>query len=76
MKPCWRRTVGQWTLVVLGVFSPTLLAQDGVQSVEGFAKVEFHHNANRSAATLDFRGMSAGYMTAGWWAVGQMTKML
>ncbi len=76
MKPCWRRIVGQWTLGILGVFSPTLLAQDGAQSVEGFAKVEFHHNANRSAACLDFRGMSVGYMTAGWWAPGQMTKNL
>jgi sialidase-1 len=40
--------------------------------VEGFDQVEFHHNANRSAASRDFRGMAPGYMTAGWWAPGQM----
>jgi sialidase-1 len=44
------------------------------QWVEGFDKVEFHHNANRNAMSRDFRGMSRGYMTAGWWAPGQMKK--
>jgi sialidase-1 len=46
------------------------------QRVEGFDKVEFHHNANRGAAARDFRGMAPGFMTAGWWAPGQMKKNL
>lgn len=46
------------------------------QLVEGFAKVDFHHDANRSKPCLDFRGMAIGYMTAGWWAPGQMEKNL
>lgn len=44
------------------------------QRVEGFAQVEFHHNANRSAASRDFRGPAPGYMTAGWWAPGQLAR--
>ena len=51
-------------------------AADAVQRVEGFASVEFHHNANKGAASRDFRGMSTGFMTAGWWAPGQMAKNL
>ena len=50
------------------------LAQPDTERVEGFASVEFHHNANRGAASRDFRGTTRGYMTAGWWAPGQMTK--
>lgn len=42
------------------------------QSVEGFDKVVFHYNVNRLASSRDFRGMAPGYMTAGWWAAGQM----
>lgn len=48
----------------------------GAQEVEGFDKVEFHHNANGAAPTRDFRGPSRGYMTAGWWVPGQMKKNL
>ena len=44
------------------------------QWVEGFAEVEFHHDANGSTPTRDFRGPSRGYMTAGWWAPGEMKK--
>jgi sialidase-1 len=44
------------------------------QWVEGFAEVEFHHDANGSTPTRDFRGSSRGYMTAGWWAPGEMKK--
>jgi sialidase-1 len=47
------------------------LAAD-TQWVEGFDAVEFHHNANGASPTRDFRGQSRGYMTAGWWAPGQM----
>ncbi len=43
-----------------------------VQWVEGFASVEFHHNANRGSSTRDFRGTARAYMTAGWWAPGQV----
>ena len=48
-------------------------AQDR-QWVEGFDSVVFHYNGNRSLATLDYRGNSRGYMTASWWAPGQMKK--
>lgn len=44
------------------------------QIIEGFAKVVFHHNVNRTVASLDFRGMAPGYMTAGWWAAGQVPR--
>ena len=50
-------------------------AQDR-QWVEGFDKVEFHHDAARNPNSRDFRGMARGYMTAGWWAPGQMKKNL
>src|SRR5947208_2435269 len=44
------------------------------QWVEGFGEIEFHHNANGATPTRDFRGMARGYMTAGWWAPGEMKK--
>jgi sialidase-1 len=44
------------------------------QWVEGFGEVEFHHNANGATPTRDFRGLARGYMTAGWWAPGEMKK--
>ena len=44
------------------------------QKIEGFDKVVFHYDANRSRPQIDFRGNTKGYMTAGWWAKGQMTK--
>lgn len=42
-----------------------------MQKAEGFDTVLFHHNGNRSLATLDYRGNTRGYMTAAWWAPGQ-----
>ena len=44
------------------------------QRVEGFAAVEFHHNANGAAPTRDFRGAARGYMTAGWWIPGSARR--
>jgi sialidase-1 len=44
------------------------------QNVEGFDSVVFHYNGNRSLATIDYRGNNRGYMTAAWWAAGQMDK--
>lgn len=44
------------------------------QTVEGFDSVVFHYNANRTQAVRDFRGSARGYMTAGWWAAGQLKK--
>lgn len=44
------------------------------QDVEGFDQIEFHYNANRARPVTDFRGNTRGYMTAGWWAKGQMEK--
>jgi len=52
--------------------NPTKAFGAGPQWVEGFAEVETHHNANRAMPSRDFRGMARGYMTAGWWAPGQM----
>src|SRR4051812_13851089 len=49
-------------------------ASGETQQVEGFDKVEFHHNANGAAPTRDFRGAARGYMTAGWWIPGQMKE--
>lgn len=51
--------------------SSALLSQER-QFVEGFDKVVFHYNANRTSSTRDFRGITQGYMTAGWWAPEQM----
>src|SRR4051812_27948762 len=59
--------------VSLFALVPSVFAQT-TQWVEGFDRVEFHHNANRGAASRDFRGMAVGYMTAGWWAPGQMKE--
>lgn len=45
------------------------------QRVEGFGRVIFAHNDHTSATVRtgrDFRGPSAGYMTAAWWAPGQL----
>ncbi|MDQ7948691.1 MAG: sialidase family protein [Pedobacter sp.] len=44
------------------------------QAVEGFSAVDFHNDANRARPQLDFRGNTKGYMTAGWWAKGQLKK--
>lgn len=49
-------------------------AQNKPQQVEGFSKVEFHYDANRSRPQIDYKGTTKGYMTAGWWAKGQMIK--
>jgi len=50
--------------------STIIFAQEH-QSVEGFDKVEFHYNANRSGAVRDFRGTVTGYMTGAWWSESQ-----
>jgi len=54
----------------------TTTAPKEKQWVEGFDQVEFHHDVNFSASARDFRGTSRGYMTAAWWAPGQMKKNL
>lgn len=59
--------------LILIISAAGIYAQDQ-QSVEGFDKIEFHYNANKTAASRDFRGMAPGYMTAGWWAEGQTKK--
>lgn len=56
------------------LFSPWTLSAQVSQSVEGFDTVAFHYNANRLYPVRDFRGIGRGYMTAGWWAKGQMKK--
>jgi hypothetical protein len=59
-----------WAIAV--IFSAaTVFAQDRHQ-VEGFGRVEFHHDANGATPTRDFRGDARGYMTAGWWSPAQM----
>jgi hypothetical protein len=54
-------------------FAASARAAD-VQEVEGFDNVEFHHNAGGGSGSRDFRGVARGYMTAGWWAPGQMKE--
>lgn len=44
------------------------------QSVEGFDKLDFYYNANRSQSYTDFRGVTKGYMTAGWWSNEEMKE--
>lgn len=60
-------------LLLFCFIAPSVLAQEA-QQVEGFDTVAFHYNANRAAAVRDFRGQTKGYMTAGWWAKGQLKK--
>ena len=51
------------------------LAADDPKRVEGFGRIIFAHNNHPSATVLnarDFRGASRTYMTAGWWAPGQV----
>src|SRR5262245_9274465 len=67
------------TLLTLVATAVTIFLAAGAsgasrQWVEGFAKVEFHHDANGSTPTRDFRGLARGYMTAGWWIPGEMKK--
>lgn len=59
-------------LFIIPLFLSAIALGQERQSVEGFDKVVFHYNINRSAQSRDFRGMAPGYMTAGWWADGQM----
>ncbi|HEY0770092.1 MAG TPA: sialidase family protein, partial [Sphingobacteriaceae bacterium] len=59
-------------LFIIPLFLSAITLGQERQSVEGFDKVVFHYNINRSAQSRDFRGMAPGYMTAGWWADGQM----
>lgn len=63
--PCFR---GLFIFLALASVAPLR----AVQWVEGFASVEFHHNANRGSSTRDFRGNARAYLTAGWWAPGQV----
>lgn len=62
-----------WLPVILLLICTGAFAQEK-QKVEGFDKVEFSYNANTKGTVRDFRGASKGYMTAGWWAPGQMKK--
>jgi sialidase-1 len=57
--------------IVFALITTIALGQER-QSVEGLDKVVFHYNVNRLTPSRDFRGMAPGYMTAGWWAAGQM----
>jgi hypothetical protein len=50
-----------------------VFAQDR-QWVEGFDSVVFNYNSSNVTNVRDFRGNARGYMTAGWWAPGQMEK--
>lgn len=61
-------------LLLLILFITSLAFAQENQAVEGFDEVKFHYDANRSRPQIDFRGKTRGYMTAGWWAKGQMKK--
>lgn len=67
---CNRRNIALFVCLLLTSTFPAL-GQDR-QWVEGFDKVEFHHNGNRSVPSRDFRGIARGYMTAAWWSHEQM----
>lgn len=61
-------------IVCIAVSSCLAFSSSGqsTQWVEGFDTVAFQYDANRSSQVWDFRGPSAGHMTAGWWAPEQM----
>jgi sialidase-1 len=61
-----------FTLVTLACTTPGFSQVS--QWVEGFDRVEFHHNANHTPTSRDFRGTARGYLTAGWWAPGQLAQ--
>jgi|GEM_PF-6375895 len=43
------------------------------QKVEGFDQIEFHYsNMFIGVGSRDFRGVAPAYLTAGWWAPGQL----
>ena len=74
-------TLQRLAFAVLLTFSTVSLFGDDtqtneVQSVEGFDKVEFHHNGNKTGRSRDFRGVSRGYMTAAWWTTQIKTNYL
>ncbi|TAN13119.1 MAG: exo-alpha-sialidase [Chitinophagaceae bacterium] len=56
-------------LIISCIIYNTTLAQNR-QWVEGFDTIVFHHDKPRE--TYDFRGLTWGYMTAQWWAHGEM----
>lgn len=58
------------TTAFLLLLSNLLLGQQ--QKIEGFDSVLYHYNGNRTLSTTDYRGSQTGYMTAAWWAPGQM----
>src|SRR3954468_7533267 len=58
--------------IAIAAICVTVSAAADTRWVEGFDKVVFHYGANGSTPTRDFRGLSRGYMTAGWWIPGQM----
>jgi sialidase-1 len=57
---------------VAGLFLAAYLFAQEVQRVEGFASVVFAHNRDHLQQSVDYRGNAIGYLTAGWWAPGQM----
>ena len=52
----------------------TIAAAPAAQWVEGFDQPVFHHEGMRYPDALDFRGMSRGYMTAGWHSPAQLKE--
>lgn len=62
-------------ILIKSTFSSSLKAQEP-QWVEGFDTVVFHHDDSdpRRPLNRDFRGMSRGYLTAGWWIPGHTNK--
>ncbi|GAA4749659.1 sialidase family protein [Flavisolibacter ginsenosidimutans] len=58
----------------LFIASSLFAAAQELQKVEGYDTVLFHYNGNRSLSTIDYLGNTRGYMTAAWWAKGQMQK--
>lgn len=61
----------EMVLIAVAMALATTTFAEAPQWVEGFDKVEFFQDRSN---TRDFRGTSLGYMTAAWWAPGQMKK--
>lgn len=63
-------------VLIFCLTTTTIALGQSPQWVEGFDKVEFHHNGYRGSSTRDYRGMARGYMTAAWWTTQIKTNFL
>lgn len=57
------------TLALVFLFAAAASGQT-TQWVEGFDRIDVHHNPNGAISSRDFRGTSRGYLTVPWWSHG------